>query len=36
MLKELRIENFAIIDSIELSFGSGLTAFTGIDLTGRH
>jgi len=35
MLKELRIENFAIIDSIELSFGSGLTAFTGETGAGK-
>jgi len=35
MLKELRIENFAIIDNIELSFGSGLTAFTGETGAGK-
>jgi len=29
MLKELRIENFAIIDQLELIFLKGLTTFTG-------
>jgi DNA repair protein RecN (Recombination protein N) len=35
MLKELRIENFAIIDQLELLFGSGLTAFTGETGAGK-
>jgi len=35
MLKELRIQNFAIIDSIELFFGSGLNAFTGETGAGK-
>ena len=35
MLKELRIENFAIIDQIELLFGDGLTAFTGETGAGK-
>jgi DNA repair protein RecN (Recombination protein N) len=35
MLKELRIENFAIIDQLELLFGGGLTAFTGETGAGK-
>ena len=35
MLKELRIENFAIIDRIELLFSHGLTAFTGETGAGK-
>ena len=35
MLLELRIENFAIIDQIELELGSGLTVFTGETGAGK-
>ena len=35
MLKELRIENFAIIDQLELQFESGLTTFTGETGAGK-
>ena len=35
MIKELRIENFAIIDQLELFFGSGLTTFTGETGAGK-
>jgi DNA repair protein RecN (Recombination protein N) len=35
MLTELRIENFAIIDQLELHFGDGLTAFTGETGAGK-
>jgi DNA repair protein RecN (Recombination protein N) len=35
MLIELRIENFAIIDKIELQLGSGLTVFTGETGAGK-
>lgn len=35
MLLELRIENFAIIDNLELEFGSGLTVFTGETGAGK-
>ena len=35
MIKELRIENFAIIDQLELNFGSGLTTFTGETGAGK-
>ena len=35
MLKELRIENFAIIDQLELRFGEGLAAFTGETGAGK-
>jgi len=35
MLKELRIENFAIIDQLELKFESGLTTFTGETGAGK-
>ncbi len=35
MLTELRIENFAIIQHLELSFGSGLIAFTGETGAGK-
>jgi len=35
MLKELRIENFAIIDQLELIFGGGLSAFTGETGAGK-
>ncbi|MDO9545504.1 MAG: DNA repair protein RecN [Pelolinea sp.] len=35
MLKELRIENFAIIDKLVLTFGEGLTTFTGETGAGK-
>ncbi len=35
MIKELRIENFAIIDQLELVFGEGLTTFTGETGAGK-
>jgi DNA repair protein RecN (Recombination protein N) len=35
MLKEIRIENFAIIDNIELSFADGLVIFTGETGAGK-
>jgi len=35
MIKELRIENFAIIDHLELVFGKGLTTFTGETGAGK-
>ena len=35
MLKELRIENFAIIDQLELVFSEGLAAFTGETGAGK-
>lgn len=35
MLTELRIENFAIIQNLELKFGSGLIAFTGETGAGK-
>src|SRR5210317_255258 len=35
MLVELRIENFAIIDKIELELGPGLTVFTGETGAGK-
>ncbi len=35
MIKELRIENFAIIDQLELVFGKGLTTFTGETGAGK-
>ena len=35
MIKELRIENFAIIDRIELTFGAGLSTFTGETGAGK-
>lgn len=35
MLKELRIENFAIVDKLELQFGEGLTTFTGETGAGK-
>ena len=35
MLLELRIENFAIIDKIDLEFGPGLTVFTGETGAGK-
>ena len=35
MLLELRIENFAIIDKVELEFGPGLTVFTGETGAGK-
>ena len=35
MLKELRIENFAIIDQLELTFEDGLTTFTGETGAGK-
>lgn len=35
MLTELRIENFAIIDRLELEFGRGLIAFTGETGAGK-
>ena len=35
MLTELRIENFAIIDRLELSFESGLIIFTGETGAGK-
>jgi DNA repair protein RecN (Recombination protein N) len=35
MLKELRIENFAIIDQLELTFRGGLTTFTGETGAGK-
>ena len=35
MIKELRIENFAIIDKIELLFGEGLSTFTGETGAGK-
>ncbi len=35
MLTELRIENFAIIQRLELSFGTGLLAFTGETGAGK-
>ena len=35
MLKELRIENFAIIDQLELRLGYGLTTFTGETGAGK-
>ena len=35
MIKELRIENFAIIDELELVFGKGLTTFTGETGAGK-
>ena len=35
MLKELRIENFAIIHQLELKFGQGLTTFTGETGAGK-
>ena len=35
MIKELRIENFAIIDHLELNFGPGLSTFTGETGAGK-
>ncbi len=35
MLNEIRIENFAIIEALELEFGSGLTTFTGETGAGK-
>ncbi len=35
MLTELRIENFAIIDQLEIQFGSGLAVFTGETGAGK-
>lgn len=35
MLKELRIENFAIIDQLEIQFGPGLSVFTGETGAGK-
>lgn len=35
MIKELRIENFAIIDKLELNFSKGLTTFTGETGAGK-
>ena len=35
MLKELRIENFAIIDQLEIHFGTGLSVFTGETGAGK-
>lgn len=35
MLNELRIENFAIIDQLELQFGQGLAVFTGETGAGK-
>ncbi len=35
MLKELRIENFAIIDKLELNFGTGLVILTGETGAGK-
>ncbi|HKJ26259.1 MAG TPA: AAA family ATPase, partial [Anaerolineales bacterium] len=35
MLLELRIENFAIIDKLDLEFGSGLVVFTGETGAGK-
>ena len=35
MLTELRIENFAIIDQLELQFAPGLITFTGETGTGK-
>ena len=35
MLIELRIENFAIVDRLELKFGQGLTTFTGETGAGK-
>jgi len=35
MLKELRIENFAIIDHLEIHFGAGLSVFTGETGAGK-
>ena len=35
MLKDLRIENFAIIDKLELNFGSGLVILTGETGAGK-
>ena len=35
MLNELRIENFAIIDNLDLHFGSGLTTLTGETGAGK-
>ena len=35
MLNELRIENFAIIDQLEIQFGSGLIVFTGETGAGK-
>ena len=35
MLTELRIQNFAIIDQLELEFGPGLTVFTGETGAGK-
>lgn len=35
MLTELRIQNFAIIDQLELEFGSGLVVFTGETGAGK-
>ncbi|MGB9899109.1 AAA family ATPase, partial [Thermanaerothrix sp.] len=35
MLRELRIENFAIIEHLELNFEPGLTVFTGETGAGK-
>ena len=35
MLTELRIENFAIIDQLELAFSTGLITFTGETGAGK-
>ena len=35
MLKELRIQNFAIIDKLDLKFGSGLIILTGETGAGK-
>jgi len=36
MLKELRINNFAIIDNLSVEFTSGLTALTGETVPGSR
>ena len=35
MLKEIKINNYALIDSIEMSFNSGMTSITGETGAGK-
>ncbi len=35
MLKEIKIKNYALIDSVEMSFKSGMTSITGETGAGK-